>query len=433
MSRVFYNQHYFQKIGDCIIIQVFLDEFNTTVPLGNASSAYKLLGCYFTILNLPPWLQEDLDFIFLKFLAFASDVDAAKAETLKCLVIAELQVNLSTFSAVYFIFQELEKNGIVIERFDRQILVKVVLLQLVGDNLGLQDAYGLQKSFRLGLCRHCKALPNEMRTMSSIGLLRTVEEYNDVVNGRDLETMRQHGIVRQCPFHVLENYHFLAAPTVDLMHDVLEGHLHYLMVGIYRELQNEFNIASVNDFIESFPYVGRYRKNKPTGLEVNDSNKIKDYSAKKMFNLVRLLPLILARHHTFPTGPLWRCLLMFQYVMDYLFALEMPESKLQYLDNAIEDYVQLFIDAGGHITPKTHYLLHYVHVIRLLGMPRYYWAMRFEANHQVIKQYGNVNCCHKNLPQTLANKVQIKCLSVVRKIVDGNRFGWFFCKNNIYF
>uniref|UniRef100_A0AC34PV43 C2H2-type domain-containing protein n=1 Tax=Panagrolaimus sp. JU765 TaxID=591449 RepID=A0AC34PV43_9BILA len=394
-----------RKYGDCIYILVFMDDFQVTAPLGSASVAYKLCGCYIMIMNLPWWLRTTLDFIFLKFLAFTSDLEGDYDENLRRLLIDELL--------------DLERDGIVIVRHGEEKRIKVILSQVSGDNLGLHTAYGLQRRFRGDCCcRHCNAHSDQWQGTAEVGELRTVEAYNAIINEGDYETMRRYAIRAECPFHVLENYHFLDAPTVDLMHDVLEGHLLYLMGHIYQELDEEYGMRRINQLIERFPFTGKYKKNQPRALEITDGH-LRGYTAKESFNLARLFPIILSSYGIYPEGLFWTCLLQFEYVMDYLFAYEMPESKLSTLEGMIKEYVQYYIDIGGKMTPKTHYLVHYVDVIKKLGMPRFYWGMRLEGKHQPIKNYGNVNYCHKNLACTLSAKVQRNTASALRKALTG--------------
>lgn len=74
-----------------------MDDFTTTVAIGPASVAYRLCGCYFRILNLPPWFQSHVDYIFLKFLAFSSDVSN---NALRLLAVNELLVSFSPICTV---------------------------------------------------------------------------------------------------------------------------------------------------------------------------------------------------------------------------------------------------------------------------------------------------------------------------------------------
>uniref|UniRef100_A0AC34RQ12 Uncharacterized protein n=1 Tax=Panagrolaimus sp. JU765 TaxID=591449 RepID=A0AC34RQ12_9BILA len=404
-------QEMFQTTGDCIFIQVSMDDLATTSPIGPPSVAYKLCGCYLSVLNLPWWLHHQLDYIFLKFLAFSSDITQGNDAVLRDLLITELK--------------SLEQTGIVIHRRGRETRMKVVLFQLIGDNLGLVSAYGLKKSFQGdGCCRVCKA--NEWRITKSneIGQLRTAEEYDRIVANGNVQEMQEYGINYRCTFNELENYHFIMAPTVDMMHDILEGHVLYLAGNLFQELSAEYGDVKINSLIEGFPYEGKFKKNKPTALDCKKASKqansfcIKNYTAKKALNLVRVLPLILANDGIFPEGPLWYCLLQLLRILDYLLAYELPRNKLDELEKMIKEYVKDYIDANGYMTIKTHHLLHYVEIIKKLGMPRYYWSMKFEAKHQPIKQYGTANHCHKNLTKTLANKMQRMTAFKLREVLN---------------
>lgn len=299
-----------------------------------------------------------------------------------------------------------------------------MLFQIVADNLGLHGAYGLKKSFRgQACCRVCKS--NRIKTSVELGEMKTVEEYEAVVGNGNLDVMEANGIREKCAFHDLTYYHFIKAPTLDLMHDVLEGHAHYLLAHVFNELRRQFRNVPVNGLIETFVYKGKVRQNKPTALQLltvnarENGSRLQGYTAKKTLNLLRLLPLIMESYGIHPTGPFWTCLLDFLYIMDYLLAKTMPQANVDVLRLMIEKYVASYILAGGYMTIKTHHLLHYVDVIEKLGMPTFYWSMRFEANHQTFKRYGNTNCCHKSLANTLANKIQRRSYFQLQELIEG--------------
>uniref|UniRef100_A0A914Q531 Uncharacterized protein n=1 Tax=Panagrolaimus davidi TaxID=227884 RepID=A0A914Q531_9BILA len=112
----------YEKLGsDFIGLSIYCDEFGTVNPLGQAAATNKIMACYFRVNNFVVELQ-DSNLIFLGFLAYSIDVkQEGFRELLKNLLVPQLA--------------ELE-NGIEVPYKGQTTVLPVILLNILGDNLG---------------------------------------------------------------------------------------------------------------------------------------------------------------------------------------------------------------------------------------------------------------------------------------------------------
>lgn len=76
-------------------------------------------------------------------------------------------------------------------------------------------------------------------------------------------------------------------------------------------------------------------------------------------------------------------------------------------------YINLF---NENLKPKHHFLIHYPRIIKLIGPVSLLSSMRFEAKHKELKIIASSTRSRKNIPTTLANRIQLQaCYRYISK------------------
>jgi len=244
--------------------------------------------------------------------------------------------------------------------------------------------------------------------------------------------MKQNGIVTTSSFNSLTNFHIIGGTTVDLMHDVLEGHGKVLLAFVIKTLikRRLITLRELNNAINTFPLTGSEKQLRPSSISDNSlrSGTVQQSAAQVML-LLRLLPLMIYRE-AFSDEPVWNLFVRFQSILDLLLSPKIKKSaiqtlgndhfillifKLKILERLIEEHLKDYIEHGGHMITKSHYLLHYPRAIQLMGPCRHVWSMRYEGKHFPLKQYANSTRNFINMPLSLSIKHQISTAKLLSK------------------
>uniref|UniRef100_A0A914QNR8 C2H2-type domain-containing protein n=1 Tax=Panagrolaimus davidi TaxID=227884 RepID=A0A914QNR8_9BILA len=396
--------------GDYIAIQLYEDDFGTTNPLQTGTaSLYKMAGCYFRILNLPAEFQSTFEHTFLAFLAYSNDMTLNRHGFLRSTIVHQLR--------------QLENDGITVLINGNQKHFPVVLFNLVADNLGLNQNGGYKLNFRGdNACRLCHFNWNEICTVFEMtdDKLRTSQEYDEAAMAEDDNVRSSWGLKQNSAFNDLDLFHVQECPSVDLMHDLFQGHVRYLLAMIFQSFDRYEDVFNA---VSAFPFHGKDAFNIPRPTQNGDRIKqIKGMTAATCSTLIRLLPLILAHLVPDEGNEYWNLLLLFQKIYDIVMALHATEEMVENLKVLVRDYLTEFTRLEGRMTIKPHYMVHYPAMIKMYGPLRFLWSMRYEAKHQPFKKNSNVNQCRKNLPYTLAWKHQAFACMAIRKMEKADYF-----------
>lgn len=125
------------------------------------------------------------------------------------------------------------------------------MLTLLGDNLGLNDLLGFNKSFSANFCRRvCRSLKLEIKFQfeENTELLRTLSNYEE-----DYKNCN-YGIKEKCVFNELSNFHCITNAAFDVMHDLYERVCRYVMAKIINSLikENYFSLKLLSSRIKYF-------------------------------------------------------------------------------------------------------------------------------------------------------------------------------------
>lgn len=369
---------------------LFFDDFEPLNVLGSRSGNYKIGAVYISLACLPPEFSSLLENIFLGQLFYSTD--------------RTVHGNKKMFQKLIDDLKTLEENGIEIDTSCGKIKVYFCLLAILGDNLGLNSVLGFTESFNSDFyCRICIAPKVKMQTDWKVSyfVIRTQDNYDlDCEHhSRDVKELAVWNELKS--FNVTQNF------SCDLMHNMLLGILRYDMAFIINYLINVkyFTLHRLNERIKFFKYskvdAGSVM---PQIKQEHLKKNLIIISASEMMSLTLYFG-ILVGDLVPEDDDVWKFYSLTAHLLENLLARSFTEASIMYLQRIIEEHHELIsILFKEHLRPKYHFLLHYPLIINLLGPPRYFWSMRYESFHKLLKNTANSVTCRRNLLITLSIK-----------------------------
>ncbi|XP_030855542.1 uncharacterized protein LOC115929735 isoform X1 [Strongylocentrotus purpuratus] len=415
-----YRNHPLFSNGQAIQICLYFDEFEVVNPLGSKRGIHKIAAFYYTLKNLPPWMNSSLDNVHL--LAFCNCIDLKKYG----------------FDAVLAPFvDEVKKleteEGAQIVLPDKSVkTVRGTLAQVCGDNLGLNGLLGFVESFSANRpCRTCLGQREEFQTrfLGEEFELRNRESHGEHVEAsqQNAAAVSQTGVKRNSILNSLQFYHVAQNVVPDIMHDVLEGVGPMevkLVLHQFIYVDNFFTLDTLNSHISSHSYGFCDQKNKPSCILEstlkNKDNSLKQH-ASQMWCLLRVLPLLIGSF--IPRGNLhWSLILLLRTIVDVVFSDSVTEGLIIYLKHLIHEHHTLFrqVFPNVNLLPKHHFMVHYPMAMKKMGPLINLWSMRFEAKHSCSKRLAGVVGCFKDFCLTAAARHQVSHCSAWSQQGQGN-------------
>lgn len=371
---------------------MYFDDFETLNPLGSHAGCYKIGNLYYTVATIPPIYASRLENIFLSTIFYSND---------------RLKFgNRKIFEPVINELKFLESEGINIKVAGNNYNIKFCLILLCGDNLGLHSILGLNESFSSNYyCRFCTEKKDTMKHQTH-EIANSIRNKNDYHN----HVLNNIGIKEICVWNDLPSFHIYENITCDIMHDIYEGILRYDMSLIIKELLDKkyFTLANLNSRIKYFHYEPD-EKNIPPAIN-------NDHLSKGSIIMSSAEMLCLCRNFRFIVGDLvpehneiWHFYLLILELVNILSSQTMARKSLDLLTNLIQEHNELYLKfSKGSLKPKFHWFLHYPRIIQKVGPPKLISCLRFEAKHKEYKNVAQSIRCRKNLPFSLATKIQLK-------------------------
>lgn len=164
---------------------------------------------YFAMKCLPPDLLSNLRSLFLWAVYKSDDAKTYGIDAVLHPIVEELK--------------GLEKEGIFLEAGNFKGVVKFSVVQVLGDNLGINAILGYTESFSGNyVCRWSKVHREVQRKQTAVDpeLLRTISNHQDnlVIANASLT-----GLKRDSLLNSLSYYRVIDIVAPDIMHDILEG------------------------------------------------------------------------------------------------------------------------------------------------------------------------------------------------------------------
>lgn len=393
--------------GDTVLpLTVYFDDFESGNPLGSHAGNQKIGAVYVSIATIPPNVISRLENVLPALLFYTHDRTEFGNKAVFGPLIEELLF--------------LQTEGITVRSKDTTTDIKFCVANITGDNLGMHSILGLYESFSSNnFCRFCTTPKSDTKTDTKERTenIRVESDYNLHCDGNV-------GIKEKCIWHVLR-FHVYTNLSCDVMHDLCEGIHRYDMCLIINKLLEKkyFTLDNLNRRVKYFTYLSSEKNYPPpiTRQKLLSGHIV--FSASEILCFVRNLRFIIG--DLIPNDdPVWNhylCLLdITQILTSQVFTIKLIDHVKYLIENYLENLINLF---NCSLRPKHHFLLHYPRIIKVFGPPILSSAFKFEAKHKELKKITRSISSRKNLPHTLATRLQLNnCHRLGSETGLNNRF-----------
>lgn len=261
-SSVCRNSDLYKDDKTAIRIQLGIDDFDPCDAMKSKSVVHKLSAVYFTVGNIPDECLSKHDNMHLVALCEVSNHKQRDAsfDDILALIVKEIK--------------ELETNGIEV---DGQRLHGSIV-HITCDNLGANSVLGFVESFVSYFCRACEIskAESECETREDFAKMRTKQSYSQCVElarkctdtGKKINFQLTKGVKKYSEFNELKYFHVVDNVTFDIMHDLNEGTIPFLLGNLFRYMidQHILNASDIQNRILDFNYGELSKRNKPSYL-----------------------------------------------------------------------------------------------------------------------------------------------------------------------
>jgi len=392
-----------------IHITMYQDSFNPVMnALGSAKNKFKDLVVYFTISNIRSHLRSLVDSKHLVLICREAVFKLVGAK--KCLeaMVSELKI--------------LESTGILY----KGEMVKVVLIFMLGDNLGQNLIGGFIENFSVSyMCRFCETKREEFKDNPSITKPpRSIEEYNRCSLKAKLTEKPVKGIKSDCELNCLQYFHAVSHLPVCIAHDLFEGVVSKDLSGIIARFVSMkwFSYKLLNRRIRNFKCVGIDSRNKPAFINENGM-KLGGHAVQNWMFLRLLYFLIGDKIRNFK-DPGWILYLKLKELCEFFCAPSFQKSCVPYIkDVLIPSYFDLrssvLSEEDYTIIPKHHFMAHYPELMLKYGPLIHLWTMPYEQKHKFFKELMRKSKNFINPERTCGLRQQMKfCYGISGTLFD---------------
>lgn len=392
-GSVFKSSDLFKDDRCSIQIEISSDDFEICCPLKSKATIHKICAVYFQIKNIPDIFKSKTEYIFLVCLCNTDYLKSAGGfRNINELIVSELKI--------------LETDGIEIQPNE---VLRGSLANVCADNLGANSIFGYSESFNSTYyCRHCELdketcqakvqeVKNKVRDKASY------EKVMDKLKDSDSTDLKKtKGYKKMCLLNALGNFHMLDNWCVDVMHDVCEGAIPFLLFELFNHWI-QMNILSGDAIlhrIRDFNYGVLDSRNKPLKLSLDKKNL--GQNSSQLYCIMTHLPFIFSDIKE-EMGDEWKVSESLLKCLTIIFSHQISETSIQKLEVLIEEHLNGVKEVFGKtLIPKQHFLTHYPTFIRKMGPPISSWMMRFEAKHQQFTDIARKTKNFKNITKSLA-------------------------------
>lgn len=381
----FKTNELFAAYPNSLQIEIATDDFEVCNPLGSKSTLYKVCAVYFSIKNMPPQYRSKLDNIFLVALCHSDD----------------LKTKYTDFNDIWrIVVKDISRleDGICV---GDGLTIKGTLVHLSSDNLAANIALGFAQSFgkTIYYCGFCECDKDEcaLSHKEISAEKRTKERYAEqlvtIANSRNMSCGKSKGIRSYCELNNLKYYHMLDTMAPDIMHDLNEGIIPFLLTKLFEYCISEKIISEdeLKSKIQFHDYGFKNRRNCPSAVNLDKANL--NQNASQSMCLFRHIPFILwsLRGNEMLMNS-WICVESLLRLTQIAYSSKLYEDDINDLETCIAihlESIKKHFKTG--LLPKHHFVTHYPAIIRLMGPISFMSMMRFESKHQQLKKFANQN------------------------------------------
>lgn len=399
-TKTYQENELFKNDSRALQIQISSDDFEICNPLQSKANRHKICGVYFTIRNLPTKYLSKLNNIYLICLCNTDDLKTKRTDY------------NNIWRRVVKDIKFLETVGINISD---EINIKGTLIQLSFDNLGANTALGFSGGFNSTYyCRKCECTQVECQysTREDFTKKRTTEKYEEqilaIAEQEKIKLKDTKGIKYYCALSDCNFFHILNNPTVDIMHDINEGAIPFLIKTIFNHCISLgiFSLEKVNSLIQFHDY--GWLRSRTIPSEVNLEKRSLGQNASQSLCLFQSLPYILYNYRNeYGLKSAWVCVTSLLRIIEAVYSHEITDRDLETLENDITTHLSgIKAIFNVKFIPKHHFVLHYPSVIRDVGPVVNMSMMRYESKHKVFKTFADNTNNFIDINRTLALKHQ---------------------------
>lgn len=420
-GSLFQSNELFRAFPNGIQIQIGTDDVELNNALGSKATLYKVSAFYFTIRNIPQKYHSKLENIYLLLLCNTDDLKTKYTDVNDILrpIVRDLKY--------------LEDVGLNVST---GVPLRGTLVQLCHDNLGGNITLSMVESFRTlsSFCRICICNQEESKRLSieMPEKLRNKQMYESQIeiarNSEKVNFMETGGIKRSSKLEDLKYFHPFENFSVDIMHDLNEGVIPFLLKHLFNFCIKS-KIITENDLIAKFQFYDYGFLNlecRPSVINLNKANLIQNASQSKCLFLH--VPFVLFTEQQNPKlREMWVCIETLLVVTQISYSFEISETDVDTLRQNIKTHlesIQKYFNID--LLPKHHFLTHYPTVIQRMGALRPMSMMRYEAKHKVLKQMAKAGNNFKNITKTISKMHQQTIISCTESyeecVIHGPKF-----------
>lgn len=402
-SGSIFNQNDFFRINPYALqIQLSVDDFEICHVFGNKSTVHKVRGVLLHIKNMPPQLLSMTSNIFVVALANANDMKEFSDgfDQILNLIVKEIKF--------------LESEGL---KISEDKIIKGTLVNFSFDNLGGNECFGFFLSFNKNhYCRMCTSTRTECQYQvhDNPTKHRKIADYNSYFERKEV-AVEDFGYKKYCVLNNIDNFNILTNWSVDVMHDIHEGLIVFLLENIYKFVINngiltEYELSSR---ILNFNYGILNTKNRPSRFTITRAGF--GLTAAQLYCVMQCTPFILIDFKN-QLASVWDSVESLLQIMQIIFSTSIPYHHIDRLETVLNTHLSSMIkNFQIKLKPKHHFSLHYPETIKRMGPIIYNWTMRSEAKNKELISYIRGSNCFINVSKTIAYQHQIQVTKTVYK------------------
>lgn len=229
--------------------------------------------------------------------------------------------------------------------------------------------------------------------VEDVGKYRTKEKYNQTIQQINvtniLDFKETKGIKAYCSLNNLKYFHILDNRNVDIMHDLLEGTIPFLLKHffLYCIAEGIFAEKNLGNYVKFFYYGKLNSSNIPSPINLTKKNLGQNASQTKC--LFQHLPLIFFdfRENKSLKG-VWSSIESMLKILQIVHSSTITKSNLEQLKQLISNHLKSLTEHFGcEQIPKHHFMTHYPSVIEMIGPIVHMSTLKYEMKHKIFTNF----------------------------------------------